>query len=112
MLALQSGPTPDSLEIIPLTVEEADASVSIIVTMTLALAVSRDTIMTFYQRLSLQSLWNQHECFPNMGYHYFSFQTDASDTCGAETVTLQIVYYYGQLNGFVFQTFAYLEGTK
>jgi len=74
MLAFQNGPTPADLEIIPL----------------------EDTGLT-------ETHWNKHNCFLNMGRHWFTLNYDPNESCDAIT-PFQLVYHNGKLNGFVFQS--------
>jgi hypothetical protein len=58
-----------------------------------------------------QEFWNEHNCFVNMGEHYFTFNYDPSASCH-DSVPLQIVYWEGKLNAFVFQHIARLDGSR
>lgn len=80
IMAIQNGPTPSDYEVAPPLMAEAEENTK----------------------------WYKHLCFINMGYHFFSYNTEGTSTC-RDAVPYQLVYYYGKLNGIVFQHYAALD---
>jgi len=82
-LIFQTGATPDSLVVLPLTQEEADANPD----------------------------WYDHKCFVGMGDHYFQFDYTPDQDCNT-VFPAQVLFDQGVLNGFVWQHTANLPGDK
>ena len=56
-------------------------------------------------------MWHRHECFANMGTHFFTWNHNANEDC-KNSFPVQLIYHKGELNGFVWQHFAELEGDR
>jgi len=86
MFAFQYGPTSMDLQMIPMTKDEM---------------LSNDE-------------WYEHQCFVNMGEHFFLIPPNVGDdyNCDEGHTFLQILYWQGNLNGFIFSHSAHLEGSR